>query len=140
MNKLKIISNHPDDTYKAIALPAKLELCFEQLELSKGVCYILLDDESLLEINNSLLQHDYYTDIITLDYADDEDFSHSEVYISIDRVKENAEQYGVSFVDELNRVFIHGLLHLAGHADKTEEEKELMRAQEDHYLALLRST
>ena len=84
--------------------------CFQDQKLSKPVCYIFLTDEDLLSINQQALHHDYYTDIITFDFSDDEDYSHSEIYISVDRVRENSEQLQTSFEEELLRVCVHGLL------------------------------
>lgn len=118
----------------------RLQHCFTDLELDKDVCCIFLSDDDLLEINRSALNHDYYTDILTFDYTDDDDFTHSELYISLDRIAENAEQLGLSFVEEVHRVIIHGMLHIAGYTDKSEEDMLKMRAMEDHYLDLQRST
>ncbi len=97
---------------------------------------IFCSDEFLLNINKEYLHHDYYTDIITFDHSDNPDFLESDIYISVDRVKENAIEYDISFIDELHRVMIHGVLHLLGLNDKTKSEKEEMRKIEDHYLAL----
>jgi len=93
---------------------------------------ILCGDEYLLKINRDYLKHDYYTDIITFDYNSEE--IEGELYISIDRVKENASDLGVSFQHELHRVIIHGVLHLCGYGDKTEKDEEIMRSKEDFYL------
>jgi len=95
---------------------------------------VFCSDEYLLQINQEHLQHDYYTDIITFPLGSDP--IQANVFISVDRVKENAQLYKVSFENELHRVIIHGLLHLFGYGDKTSKEKELMRSKEDHYLAL----
>ncbi len=94
---------------------------------------IFCTDDYLLEINKTHLDHDYYTDIITFPLQDDP--IEANVFISIERVKENAELYKVSFDEELHRVMIHGMLHLCGYGDKTDTEKSQMRSQEDHYLA-----
>ena len=93
-----------------------------------------------MELNRSVLNHDYYTDIITLDYTHDQDYECSELHISLDRIEENAKKYMSNFIDELHRVIIHGMLHLAGFTDKTLEEKQKMRGLENSYLALHRST
>ena len=79
------------------------------------------------------MQHDYYTDIITFDYCEDNIIS-GDIFVSIDMVKENAKQYSCSFREELFRVIYHGILHLVGYNDKTEEEKEIMRGKENYYL------
>ena len=95
---------------------------------------VFCSDEYLLQINKDYLQHDYYTDIITFPLGSDPIIAN--VFISVDRVKENAQLYKVSFENELHRVIIHGLLHLFGYGDKTSKEKEHMRSKEDHYLSL----
>lgn len=93
-------------------------------------------DEWLLEQNKTFLNHDYYTDIITFDYCE-MNFISGDLLISIDRVYDNAVQYNVSRETELNRVLVHGLLHLCGYGDKSEKEIEIMRKKEDYYLSLL---
>ncbi len=97
--------------------------------------FIFCDDSYLLEINIKYLNHNTLTDIITFDYTLD-DLVGGDVFISIDRVKENAADYKVSFKDELHRVIVHGILHLCGYKDKTTDEKKQMRAKEDYYLSL----
>jgi len=92
--------------------------------------YVFCSDEYLLDINQSYLQHDTLTDIITFDYTDGDSIS-AEIYISIDRVKENANEFGVDFEKELKRVMAHGVLHCCGYKDLTEKEKDLMRAKEN---------
>jgi len=98
--------------------------------------YIFCTDEYLLEINRSFLQHDYYTDIISFELAEKKQPSQGEIYISIDRVKENAREIGESFQRELHRVIFHGALHLCGYRDKSTKETTLMRAKENEYLDL----
>ena len=95
--------------------------------------YIFCDDEYLLKINNEYLNHDYYTDIITFDNSVSS-LIMSDIYISAERVKENASDYVVDFMDELRRVMIHGVLHLCGYKDKTKEEQELMTVKENEKL------
>jgi metalloprotein, YbeY/UPF0054 family len=97
-------------------------------------------DEELLELNRQTLQHDYYTDIITFDYENDKDIEENEVVISWDRVRENSETFKVNLKQELYRVCFHGLLHLAGFMDKTEQEEKEMREQENMLLDLYCST
>ena len=99
--------------------------------------YVFCDDEYLLEINKQSLNHDYYTDIITFDYNEGNSIE-SEIYISLDRVKENAKTFDQTFHEELNRVILHGALHLVGFKDKTKKEKEKMRAMETQYLDILK--
>lgn len=93
--------------------------------------YIFCSDEYLLEINKNYLNHDYYTDIITFDQSESEEKIEGEIYISIERVTENANTNKALFRDELNRVMIHGVLHLLGFKDKTAAESETMRELED---------
>ena len=95
-----------------------------------------VSDEELLLINNKHLQHDYYTDIITFDYSRGNRIS-GELYISLERVQENALAEGVAYESELLRVIAHGILHLIGFKDKTEQEEAVMRGKEDEVLAYL---
>ncbi len=100
----------------------------------ESLTYIFCSDNYLLEINRQYLQHDYFTDIITFNMANKFQPVIGEIYISIDRVKDNARSFGVSFKQELHRVIFHGSLHLCGYKDKTKEQQTLMRAMEDKYL------
>jgi len=97
--------------------------------------YIFCSDDSLLQKNIKFLNHNTLTDIISFDYTLGKLIS-GDIFISIERVQENAELYKVSFDDELHRVMIHGVLHYCGYTDKTESEKALMRSKEDYYLSL----
>ncbi|RYD83394.1 MAG: rRNA maturation RNase YbeY [Sphingobacteriales bacterium] len=94
---------------------------------------VFMDDEQLLEINKEFLNHDYYTDIITFNYAEDDSIE-AELYISISRVKENALTVGSTFQNELFRVIIHGVLHLCGYEDNTETLKNIMQLAENKYI------
>ncbi|MCB0820802.1 MAG: rRNA maturation RNase YbeY [Bacteroidetes bacterium] len=94
-------------------------------------------DEYLLDVNKKFLQHDYYTDIITFDESE-KDVINGDLIISIERVRENAEQYGVSTEEELNRVIVHGILHLVGFRDKSEKEISTMRKEENKALSALK--
>jgi len=96
--------------------------------------YIFMSDEELLKINQQYLNHDTYTDIITFDNSEDEGCIHGDIFISIDRVTENAENFKTEFETELRRVLAHGLLHLCGYKDKSEKEAELMRGMEENAL------
>lgn len=98
--------------------------------------YIFCSDDYLLNINKNHLNHDYYTDIITFDNSDKEETIEADVYISIDRVSENAITHNTTIMNELSRVMVHGLLHLLGFNDKTDEEKRVMREKEDTYISL----
>ena len=99
------------------------------------IVLIFCSDQYLLEINKKHLNHDYYTDIITFDYCVEKIVS-GDLYISIDRVKENSKIFNESFINELNRVVIHGVLHLCGYNDKTEADQKIMRNLENKYLAI----
>ena len=99
--------------------------------------YLFVSDEKSLEVNNTYLGHDYYTDIITFDY-DEEDIISGDLVISLDTVRTNAELFGKNYDDELHRVIIHGILHLCGINDKGPGERELMEAAEDKALAMLK--
>lgn len=96
---------------------------------------IITGDDKVYEINNEFLGHDYYTDIITFDYNSGKTVN-GEIYISADRVKENAGKFGVSAISEMKRVIFHGFLHLCGYDDRTAEEKRRMSEMEEMYLAL----
>lgn len=98
--------------------------------------YIFCSDDRILEVNRQYLQHDYYTDIITFDYDEDGVVS-GDMFISVDTVRTNAEQYAPSFDDEIHRVIIHGVLHLCGLKDKAPDDEKKMRAAEEKALAML---
>lgn len=97
--------------------------------------YIFVTDNYLLQINREYLQHDYLTDIITFDYVENHQVK-GDIFISIDRVKDNAQDFQVSTTEELNRVMVHGLLHLMGYNDHSDKQKAEMRKKEDSYLAI----
>ncbi|MFY0600951.1 MAG: rRNA maturation RNase YbeY [Cyclobacteriaceae bacterium] len=101
-----------------------------------SITYIFCSDEYLLSINKDHLNHDYYTDIITFDNSFSANDIIADIFISIDRVKENAADFNVSFSQELQRVMIHGVLHLLGYKDKTDDDQKLMRQKEDTYISL----
>jgi rRNA maturation RNase YbeY len=97
------------------------------------ITVIFVTDGYLLDMNKKHLNHDYYTDIITFDYCEGNIIS-GDLFISLDRVRENASIFDTPFLLELKRVMIHGVLHLCGHKDKTKEEEENMRSLENKYL------
>lgn len=97
--------------------------------------YIFCDDDYLVEINQQYLDHDTLTDIISFDYSLGNEI-HGDIYISIERVRENAEEFNVSFDEELKRVMIHGVLHYCGYKDKSESDELLMRSKEDEKIIL----
>jgi probable rRNA maturation factor len=98
--------------------------------------YMFVDDNKILEVNKEYLGHDYFTDIITFDY-DEDDILNGDIVISLDTVRSNAEKYKKEYADELHRVIIHGILHLCGINDKGPGEREIMEAAENKALALL---
>lgn len=96
--------------------------------------YIFCSDEHVLQVNRDYLQHDYYTDIITFDQSEDEDSIEGDIFISVDRVADNAGQLAIKPEQEMRRVLAHGMLHLCGYGDKTDEEEAQMRQKEDEWL------
>lgn len=98
--------------------------------------YIFCSDDYLLKINKQYLNHDYYTDIITFDLSEPGTPINAEIYISVDRVRDNARSFGTSLKKELHRVIFHGALHLCGYRDKTSQEEKGMRKMEEQYLDL----
>lgn len=97
--------------------------------------FVFCDDMYLLDINRRFLDHDTFTDVITFDYSNDEVVS-GEVFISIDRLRENSYKYNTEFLDELRRVMAHGVLHLLGYDDKSDEDSKRMRAKEEEKMKL----
>ncbi|MCB0438587.1 MAG: rRNA maturation RNase YbeY [Mangrovimonas sp.] len=100
--------------------------------------YIFCDDEYLHKLNVEFLNHDTLTDIISFDYSIGK-IVHGDIFISIERVADNAQDFKVTFEEELARVIIHGILHLCGYKDKTDEDAQVMRLKENHYLNQLKS-
>ena len=96
---------------------------------------IFCSDNYILDVNQQYLQHDYFTDIITFDYCEGDHLS-GDLFISVDSVRENSIEYGTEFNDELNRVIVHGILHLIGYDDHCDEDIVQMRKKEDYYLSL----
>lgn len=101
-----------------------------------NISLIFCNDEYLKKINIQYLNHDYFTDIITFDYSKKSSVS-GDLFISIDRVKENAKDNNVDFMNELYRVIIHGVLHLCGYNDKTEGEKKMIRKKENEFISTI---
>ena len=128
---------------RQLQLPGKTELkAFIQSIFKKekrvlnSITYIFCSDGFLLQMNRDFLKHDYYTDIITFGLSEQDEPIEAEVYISLDRVKDNAVTIGTTFKEESLRVIFHGALHLCGYKDKKKSEIALMRSKEDHYLRL----
>ncbi len=103
------------------------------------IAYIFCSDEKILEVNRQYLQHDYYTDIITFDYSEGDKIA-GDLFISLDTVRTNAEQFHSTYDNELHRVIIHGILHLCGINDKGPGEREIMEAAENKALAMLKES
>ena len=101
-----------------------------------NISYIFCSDEKILEVNRQYLQHDYFTDVITFDYTEKDKIS-GDIFISLDTVKTNSEQFGTPYNEELHRTIIHGVLHLCGINDKGPGEREIMEAHENDALAIL---
>ena len=111
------------------------EVAVSEGKVLGDIAVIFCSDKYILDINIKYLQHEYYTDIITFDYCEGKRLS-GDLFISVDSVRENAAFYGVPFSDELNRVIVHGLLHLIGYDDHTEVDIAVMRLKENHYLSV----
>lgn len=111
-------------------------VCKIELKKTGDVTLIFCSDDYLLEINQQHLNHDYFTDIVTFDYSVDDTIS-GDLFISSERVAENAALFGVPFLHELHRVIIHGVLHLCGYGDKLEEDAIIIRTKEDYALSLI---
>lgn len=112
------------------------EVFIREAKVLQTLTYIFCSDEYLLDINRRFLQHDYYTDIITFDLSENTQAVSGEIYISVDRVKENAKNHQQKVQHELHRVIFHGALHLCGYKDKMRSEVLQMRQKEEECLAL----
>jgi probable rRNA maturation factor len=106
----------------------------EEGKIIDNISFNLCSDQYILRLNNEALQHDYYTDIITFELNEKDEPIEGDIYISIDRVKDNAKTLDIPFITELHRVLIHGVLHLCGYKDKSKKEELLMREKENYYL------
>ena len=137
--KVTVIKRCEKADLSAINLIA-LDKTHKHLKIKKPVVFFFIDDTQMLEINQNSLGHDTYTDTITFDYEEDTDIEQNEVVVSWERLEENAITFKTSFTEEVHRVCIHSLLHLAGQKDKTKDEKEKMRSLEDKFLNLYCST
>jgi len=111
------------------------KVCEKEAVTINSLIFVFSDDDFLLQINKKYLRHNTLTDIITFDLSDDLCLD-GEIYISLDRVKDNAKKFDVKYVNEIHRVMIHGVLHLIGYNDKTPSQKRKMTVKEDYYLSL----
>jgi probable rRNA maturation factor len=128
IKEIKIVRNH-------------IKYVIEQIFLMEGSDYVSIDiifcsDVFLLKLNKEFLKHNFLTDIITFNNSED-NFVSGELYISLERVKENAKKFDVTYKSEIYRVIIHGILHLLNYEDKTSEKKKKMREKEDYYLLIV---
>ncbi|MCF0075623.1 rRNA maturation RNase YbeY [Dyadobacter sp. CY261] len=134
-----MVSFFSEDVDFKVVNPLKTKKWIKNASISEGyelsqLNYIFCSDEYLLEINKEYLDHDYFTDIITFDNSEEDNQLEGDIYISVDRVRDNAATFHTDFDTEMRRVLIHGLLHLAGYGDSSEALKTAMRAKEDEYL------
>ncbi|WP_205966307.1 rRNA maturation RNase YbeY [Parapedobacter sp. SGR-10] len=138
---IKDISFFTEDIVFTLAQKQKIREWINKTVIEEGfkrvseLNFIFCSDDYLLDINKQYLQHDTYTDIVTFDSSENEDVIAGDIFISVDRVRDNAQKFKVSEKDELHRVIIHGVLHLCGYRDKKKEDKEMMTAKENTYLA-----
>lgn len=141
MAEKKIEFNSADLTFE-LKNKTKIRAWIDKVIKSEGfvleqASYVFCSDKFLLKLNKSYLNHTTLTDIITFDLSDKKMMINGELYISIDRIKENAKSFNCTTLHELHRVMIHGILHLCGYKDKTPKDQQEMRALEDHYLSIL---
>ena len=136
-----MISYFFEDTDFILSHSTTVSNWLNNVAISEGSCvqslsYIFCSDPYLLSINNRFLEHDFYTDVITFDQRDHIDSCiEGDIFVSVDRVYENASSFSNSFDEELRRVMVHGMLHLLGYEDGSDESKFKMRSLEDHYLS-----
>lgn len=128
---------------RTLKFPGKKELALwigkiftEEGKSLTSLTYVFCSDEYLLKINRDFLQHDFYTDIVTFELSESKDTIEGEVYVSLDRVMDNAKTLNIPLKDEILRVLFHGALHLCGYKDKKDAEIKKMRQKEDQYMAL----
>ena len=137
---MSVVSFHSEQTNFFLSNESQIadwltKVCQKEGSTLGEVSIIFCSDEYLLEVNKKHLNHDYYTDVITFDYSEGNDVS-GDIFISIDRISENAKNLVVPMLDEAHRIMVHGTLHLIGYKDKEIQAKEEMTAKEDFYLSL----
>ncbi len=126
----------PIQIHKKVLILHLNSLIKNELKKSGEISVIFCSDNFLLQMNKDYLDHDYYTDIITFDYVEEDKIS-GDLFISLDRVRDNAKKYKTTVIHELYRVVFHGTLHLVGYNDKSEVEQKLMKEKENYYLELV---
>jgi rRNA maturation RNase YbeY len=135
MYDIAVINAHPRTRLRRTEIVARVEDTLRREGVPQAqVNVIFVSDDELLEMNREHLQHDYFTDVITFKLEDDP--LEGEIYISLDRAREQASEYGIGLYDEVKRLAIHGALHLCGYDDATDAEREQMRRLEDRYLSI----
>ena len=138
---MQVVFFHNADRFFKAKAKKNIKAVISNIFLAEGKTlsradYIFCSDDYLLQINKNFLQHDFFTDIITFPLSESGQPVIAEIYISLDRIKENAAYLGTSFINETFRVLCHGALHLCGYADKTKKQQIQMRAKEDFYINL----
>lgn len=138
MSKVRFIHHDRQPTLKnRKQLKLFIEQIFRQESKDlKGITFIFCSDEYLLDINRQFLKHDFYTDVITFDLSSKDQGIQAEVYLSIDRIKDNAKELNTLFIKEFHRVIFHGALHLCGFRDKNKKDIAQIRTAEDKYLQI----
>jgi probable rRNA maturation factor len=136
---MSAVKFHAIDVNPALNQKTRLKQFIKHIFSSEGkeldsIDFIFCSDAHLLSMNQQFLQHDYFTDILTFDLSKDSSAIAGEIYISIDRVKENAITHNNTYLNELRRVIFHGVLHLCGYLDKTKTERSFMTKKENYYL------
>lgn len=137
---MSLVSFHSEQTDYSVSNESQIadwlvSVCQKEGKSLSELSIIFCSDDYLLEVNQKHLNHNYYTDIITFDYSEENAIS-GDLFISIDRVRENAQVLSVNLIDELHRIIVHGTLHLLGYDDKTSAAKMEMTSKEDFYLSL----
>lgn len=137
---MSFVSFHSEQTDYSVSNESQItdwlvSVCQKEGKSLSEISIIFCSDDYLVEVNRQHLNHDYYTDVITFDYSEGTNVS-GDIFISTDRVTENAEVFGVPMIDELHRIIVHGTLHLIGYGDKDEDAKKEMTSKEDIYLSL----
>jgi probable rRNA maturation factor len=138
LNKIQLES--PYSEVESLLNIDSLSKVHNELNITKPTIFYFMSDDEVLEVNRESLSHDYYTDVITFDYESDEDIEENEVVISWDRIQDNSKVLNQTLHQELHRICIHALLHLAGHTDESADEKLKMTTEEDRFLNLYCST